>query len=151
MTPVRLLTGPIRTGKTTSLLHAARNDASIGGIASPVEDGARWFRDLRSSAGRPMGPLPGEEADERIGPYAFASDAFAWAAERLVEAAHDPSLRLVVIDELGPLELKGGGFAPHWPRVAEALRDKQLLVVIREGRVEEVCRSFGLEVVATQE
>ena len=79
-----------------------------------------------------------------VGRYRFDAAAFAWAARRIALVAEDPSRRWLVLDELGPLELKGAGLAPAVEILLAAPRHVTPVLVIRDGLVEPMLERFGL-------
>jgi nucleoside-triphosphatase THEP1 len=70
--------------------------------------------------------------DLRVGSYHLSSATFAEANRRLEEALHAD---LICLDEIGPLELRGGGFAPGLRMLAE--RYTGILVVTVRPRLAE--------------
>jgi nucleoside-triphosphatase THEP1 len=129
--PVTLLvTGEVGAGKTTACARfvelARAQGISVGGILTePEEDpsGRRvglWARDLwrgerflLASCVRPL-------SDLRRGPYSFDPAAFAWGIAA-VQMALSEGAGLVILDEVGPVELeRGEGFAPLIAPLAEA-------------------------------
>ncbi|PZW48657.1 nucleoside-triphosphatase THEP1 [Humitalea rosea] len=141
---VAVLTGPVHTGKTTRLMTRAVTEPSLGGIVSPQEGATRWFRDLRDLAAVPMDASTEapETSVQQVGRFRFRTGAFYWAAERMESAFANPALTTVVLDEVGPLELRGLGFAPWLPRWIEQHSDR-LLLVVRDGILNDVVSCFG--------
>lgn len=136
-----ILTGERGVGKTTLCLELARGRPGFVGIVSPaifddsgakvgfsalcLETGERW--DLGRSDIRLDGP--------RYGKYSFSAAGFTRALGCL-ERALRLTDSVVVLDELGPLEMQeDGGFAPALPLLREASR---VLVVTRPGLAEAV-------------
>ncbi len=141
---VAVVSGPIGTGKSTRLLDIAARDRRIGGVVSPQEEATRWFRDLRDLAAVPMdasAEAP-ESAVQLVGRFRFRASAFRWAAVRLEDALADERLSTIVLDEVGPLELRGLGFAP-WLSGWIADHAPRLLLVVRDSAVEHVAERFG--------
>jgi nucleoside-triphosphatase THEP1 len=135
---ILVLTGPVHAGKTTFLERACRRwserGLSCAGFLSPAvtgADGGSGYDLLELPAGprRPYlrrGDGPGAE---RTGPFVFA----AGALERARSILRDPGRAdLLVVDEVGPLELGGGGL---WPDLSEAVRrpGRTSLLVAREA------------------
>jgi len=133
-----ILTGGVGTGKT----------AFVGGLLKILESrslfvdgfvGERVFENERLSgydivAVRDGRRLPflrrtGVAGGTSIGPWRLDPSGLAAAAEII---RHSEPGSLLVVDELGPLELEGGG---HWPALAAVLDQpgRRFLFVIREG------------------
>ncbi|MCL6431745.1 MAG: nucleoside-triphosphatase, partial [Anaerolineae bacterium] len=77
----------------------------------------------------------------RRGPHIFDPAAFAWATER-VRRALDGGPALVIIDEIGPIELEmGGGFAPLLGPVANCA--VPALLVVRQSLRQALAQRLG--------
>lgn len=142
-TRVTIISGPIRSGKTTRMAAWARGRGDVTGLLSPDGPDGRLFVDLTTGETIAMeGPRPGEPAIH-IGRFAFRAAAFDWANARLIEAARDPRCPPLVIDEIGPLELRGGGL--HAGLTAALERSEgQVYLVVREHLVDAVRERFAL-------
>jgi nucleoside-triphosphatase THEP1 len=140
---VLVLSGPVHAGKTTFLervlpLWRARGLACAGFLSPAVTDEAGEtgydLVEIGSGRRRPYLRRRAEPGAERIGPYVFVPAALERARAIIRESG--PS-RLLVVDEVGPLELRGGGLWPalrgalaaHWPA---------LLLVVREDIVKDL-------------
>ena len=145
---VIVLTGPVHAGKTTFLEQACRRwserGLSCAGFLSPA------VTDENGKTGYDLLELPGgvrraylrrreEPGAERIGPFAFV----AGALDRARSILRDPGRAgLLVVDEVGPLELRGGGL---WPVLHEALRrpERTSLLVVRDAIVGELAAALA--------
>jgi len=123
---VQLLVGARRSGKTTTcqLLAetARRRGLRVGGIVSPpLYAGGRCvgYRVVDLASGRSE-PLANETGPglERAGRFHFTSAGLALGRAAL-ETAALAAVDLVIVDEVGPLELAGGGWSQRLDRVAE--------------------------------
>jgi len=81
----------------------------------------------------------GEPDAERAGPFFFGSETLDLARAIIREA--DPR-ELLIVDEVGPLELRGGGL---WPALREivAAPGRRSLIVVREGILEDFVAALG--------
>jgi nucleoside-triphosphatase THEP1 len=70
----------------------------------------RRFHDLWTGEEMAKEPAAAGEPVIEVGRFRFRAAAFAWAAQRIA-AAVAAGADLVVIDEVGPLELRGEGLA----------------------------------------
>jgi nucleoside-triphosphatase THEP1 len=128
------------------LCEAARAAGfSVAGLAAPaVRQGGRLVGfdavDLRTGAAAPLA-RPGPGAVQHVGRFGLLAEGLALGREAL----HHPqalSADLVVVDEFGPLELRGGGWRDATDRlVAEAAG--LILLVVREELVAAVGGLFG--------
>lgn len=140
---VRILSGPRGAGKTTALATAPWI-AGAWGFLSPVVEGRRVLRLLPAGTlvpfeVDPVGPGSGEV---RVGRFRLHRDAFQIASRHTLLAPDLPDTRIVV-DEVGPLELRGEGFAELLPRLLTR-REGELWLVVRTGLVEAVRGRFSL-------
>ena len=84
---------------------------------------------------------PGEKDTLSIGRYVFSATGFRKAIAHLRNNMHKPGL--LIIDEIGPLELRGNGFKDVLEEILKE-RTGDLLIVVRENLVDEVVRKFGI-------
>jgi len=135
-----ILTAPIQSGKTTSLINwsAARKD--VHGILTPVASGKRVFMNAQTREQFPMEATTGEKT-LAIGRFAFSKAGFDKAIQIIRNAISKEGW--LVIDEVGPLELKGEGFCDVLKEVS-AIRNEKTILVVREGMVEKVKAYFNI-------
>jgi nucleoside-triphosphatase THEP1 len=140
---ILVLTGPVQGGKTTflegSLARWASRGLAPGGFLSVAVTGASGatgydLLELKTGRRHPYLRREGKPDAERIGPFFFVLETLELARSIIREA--DPR-ELLVVDEVGPLELLGGGL---WPALREALSRPGLrcLFVVREEILEDV-------------
>ncbi len=145
---ILVLTGPVHGGKTTflesSLARWASRGLAPGGFLSvAVTDtsGAAVYDllELKTRRRHPFLRREGEPNAERIGPFFFVPSTLELARSLIREA--DPR-ELLIVDEVGPLELMGGGL---WPALREFLSrpGRRCLLVVREEVLEEVVAGLG--------
>lgn len=144
MVSTTIITGPVRSGKTTRLARWARERGDVGGVLSPDGPNGRTFVDPATGDTCAMENPGPDEAALVIGRFRFRAAAFEWANERLRAAAASGGGTPLVIDEIGPLELAGGGL--HAGLLAALDRPGgELLLVVRTHLVDEVRTKFGLQ------
>ena len=80
-----------------------------------------------------------EEAG-RLGPYVFSADAFRFGIGILEQSIADPAVRALFLDEAGPLELKGQGFAGVLPALLRS--GKELYITVRTSCLESFLRKY---------
>jgi len=139
---IYILTGKIQSGKTSALIKWSAGKTDIFGILTPVIDGRRFFMDAHSRIQFRMEAGETEKAILSIGRYNFSKAAFEHAAEIIRQSINKNGG--LVIDEIGPLELRKKGFHPV---IKESLKNHRakLLFVIRENLVGEVTELFELK------
>ncbi|MFC3880195.1 nucleoside-triphosphatase [Algoriphagus namhaensis] len=132
---ITLLTGPKRAGKTT-WLH--KNKSASAGFLSPIVSEKRQFLLLPSSETFPMEEPAGQL---QVGKYSFSAGAFARVEAHIHQHFHDEEL---IIDEIGPLEIRGEGFSDLLRLILEQYGGK-LLIVLRTEIVQEAIEAFQLD------
>lgn len=134
---VLVLTGPVHGGKTTFLESAVPvwtgRGLDCAGFLSPAVAGAAGTQgydllEIGTDRRRPYLRRQGPPGAERTGPFFFVPDALERARSIIRESG---PAGLLVVDEVGPLELAGGGL---WPALRDALKrqDRTFLLVARE-------------------
>jgi nucleoside-triphosphatase len=143
-----VLSGPIHGGKTTfierSLPRWTVRGLLCGGFLSlAVTDGngAKGYDFLEIKGGRRLPYLRREGAPdaERTGPFFFVPETLELARTIIRET---DACELLVVDEVGPLELRGGGL---WPALREILAApaRRSLLVVREEILEDFVAAVG--------
>jgi len=139
---ILVLTGPVHGGKTTflegSLARWASRGFALGGFLSVAVTGGSGtpgydLLELKTGRRHPYLRREGEPDAERIGPFFFVPSTLERARSIIREAGpHE----LLIVDEVGPLELLGGGL---WPVLREALTlpGMRCLLVARKEILED--------------
>lgn len=143
MSDIYILAGKLHSGKTLSLLHWVQNRNDVYGILSPVMNGKRFFQDVSTKKIF----LMESEADEKevleVGKYMFSKSAFL-RAEKIILSALKQKAGWLIIDEIGPLELKGEGLDGVLKQVLSKNSQLKILLVIREHLLEDITAYFGI-------
>ncbi len=146
--PRIILTGPRGAGKTTLLESAARSLQALGlrpaGILSPgyFENGRRVRYEiliLDTGERLPLAERDGNAPPDSGGCYRFQPGTIAAGLQALSDgrlAAAD----VVIVDEVGPMELRGEGWAPALDAVAAM--PAPMVWVVRPNLVDEVRRRW---------
>lgn len=141
---IYIVTGAIHSGKTTKLIEFCKSNPKAAGILSPVIDGKRHFMDIRKMEPFPMEAMEGEKDVLPVGKYIFSLAAFK-RAEKILSNCFSNKDALIVIDEIGPLELREKGFAEILRKsLALPLLNTKLLLVVRENIIDDVIEYFDL-------
>jgi len=143
-----ILTGPVHIGKTTVLervVHELRKEKiDINGFLSEavLENqeviGYDLF-DIKKEESIPFIRKEGERDWQRIGPFSFIPQGLARAKEIIFQSKEDA---LLIVDEVGPLELAGKGL---WPALKEVIfkPSKRSILVVRTGILEDFLALLG--------
>jgi nucleoside-triphosphatase THEP1 len=141
---VFIYTGYVQTGKTTQLLKWIQGRSDIYGILTPIIDGKRKFMDAGTGQIFEMESSEGEQRVLPIGKYSFSRAGFEKATWIIENAMNKEGW--VVIDEIGPLELEGKGFAPVLKKLLAMGRPGVVLVIRDKDEVaKRVIQEFGIE------
>lgn len=137
---IHILTGPIRSGKTTALLKWVEEKKDVTGILTPDVDGIRHFMNI---ANHQLFKMEASANEEKIvvGRFAFSKINFEKANTILLEAMDGKGW--LVLDEAGPLELNGEGFYNSIKTILDSGKEK-ILLVVREELVEKFCVCFQM-------
>ena len=140
---VVLLCAPVQSGKTTSLVKWSDSRVDVYGILTPEVNGQRMFMDAHTRQLFLMEAKNGEADTISVGRFVFSQVNFEKA--RLVIRNSIDKKGWLVIDEVGPLELQGEGFAEVLREVL-ARRTEKILLVVRdkEEMAEKVKQCFGM-------
>lgn len=147
-----ILCGSPGAGKTTHLQRliadAAAGGRSVGGVFSPaVFEGIRRVGydlvDLWTGSRRPLARLrSGKDVPATVGEYVF-DEAAIREGNAALAAAMRGRVEVLAIDEVGPLEFRGGGWAPA---LECALRESspagEMILTIRPSLADELPERF---------
>jgi len=131
------LSGPGSSGKTTCctqiVTRARETGQSVGGFVCPaVYKGGEKVGidqvDIRTGERRRLGMRAGEVGERTIGCWLLDRSVLAWGNEIILGLKNED---LVVMDELGPLELEEGYGYQEGLRLLDESRYRAALVVVR--------------------
>jgi len=135
-----ILTAPIQSGKTTSLINWSAERKDVHGIFTPVVGGKRIFMNAQTKEPFPM-EATGEDETLVVGRFVFSKTGFDQAIQIIRDSITKKGW--LVIDEVGPLELRGEGFSGVLKEML-MLRKEKILLVVREGMTDQVKETFLL-------
>lgn len=148
---LHVLTGPVLGGKTSLLREKTallkEGGFRVMGILCPgkISEGRRsefWLENIHTGEQIPMGSERVMEGWKKYRRFYFNPQAFL-TGEVWIQNAVSEQADLLVLDEVGPMELEGQG----WYGILEKLQNnsgiKQLWTV-REKLVPEVCRRWNI-------
>ena len=158
-----LLTAARGAGKTTAcqrFLELARDDGmQVGGILAPSRYDDRGQKasievvDASTGERRTLAVVEPDAARRTVGRYRFDPEVMEWALARVMHALNMP-IDVVIIDEIGPLELiQKSGFAPAIAAISSAQARSVILVVRPElvSRLQERLQDSAPATVALTE
>ena len=96
-----------------------------------------------------MEATAGETNIIQTGKYVFSETAFVRAVE-ILQSCVSRNVELIIIDEVGPLELRGKGFSEILRHLLSHLQKTDILLVVRENIVDEVIEHFQLPIKNTK-
>jgi nucleoside-triphosphatase THEP1/molybdopterin converting factor small subunit len=152
MADIHILTGPVDSGKTTFLreiLSGPDGPASPAAAPSRPRDGYLSLRvlekgrtegydlfNLADGSVRPFLRRKGGPGWPTVGGYSMVPETLTLAG-RLIRGSRPAGL--LIIDEIGPLEMSGEGV---WPALDDVLReaDRDILLVVRDSLL-DACRA----------
>ncbi|MFM7015126.1 MAG: NTP transferase domain-containing protein [Bacteroidota bacterium] len=143
---ILILSGPIQSGKTTSIFKFIANKKKVGGFLCPDINGKRMIYFPNENS---VGPFQVEPSEDtlNIGKFSFDHDVFNKACELLVSPLTLAN-ELVVVDEVGPMELKEQGYYSSLNKLIVNWNSNSsgvLILVVREHLVREVKDKFDLK------
>lgn len=137
---IYILTAPIQSGKTTSLLQWSEKRKDVFGILTPVVNGKRMFMNAHSRQLFLMEAKGGETEVMKIGRFVFSKNNFDIAIQIIRDSIEKEGW--LVIDEIGPMELQGEGFSAVLKEVIARRTGKILLVVRDKDNMPEKVQEF---------
>lgn len=140
---IYILTGEIQSGKTTTLMQWSAGRKDVFGILSPIVDGKRFFMNIQTGERFEMEAQEGETEILKIGKYSFRKKSFNKAITTLQLSLNEKKGWLV-IDEIGPLELRKEGFYKILNEILGTKTSLQIILVVRNSLIEEVINFFRL-------
>lgn len=150
--PVNIFSAGKGEGKTSFLRRyaawAVDRGRSVGGVACPAvfEGGQRVgydLIDLHRDNRRPLARVvTSADITPTVGMYRFDDDAVAEGNAAILAALRE-RLDIIAIDEVGPLEFRGGGWTPGLETALEENDSEQeLIVVVRPALVDKLPTRF---------
>ena len=149
MHTIDILTGPIQSGKTTHLISWLKFHKNCAGILAPVVDTKRQLYSIHNEEFHPFEVTENTSQDEEfltVGKYRFRKTSFEWARLQL-EQAIKLKPQWLVIDEIGPIELRGEGLEPQVSKIISKYprsRKNRVILVIREQLLEKAIEFYNL-------
>ena len=141
---VRLIHGEIGSGKTRRAAAWVESEGlagrTVAGVLALKASTGREFLDIATGDQVALEHPAEDEMAVPVGRFQFRQAAFDWAVDRIEQSLGQAGS--VVIDEVGPLELRGAGFAPLLDRLAQDHPGIQRVLLVRTSLIEAVAERF---------
>ncbi|MDH7513377.1 MAG: nucleoside-triphosphatase [Clostridiales bacterium] len=145
---ILVLTGPVHSGKTSLLKNlvkelkrrGVRADGFLSLVALKKGETARYdLFDLKTEKAIPFLRKTGKKTWSKIGPYFIIPRALNRAKQKILGCDRK---NFLIVDEVGPLEIRGEGL---WPALSLALKKPSLglLLVARHSVLPDVLALIG--------
>ncbi|HOW37449.1 MAG TPA: hypothetical protein P5154_02345 [Candidatus Izemoplasmatales bacterium] len=150
---IHIVSGKVNSGKTgklAAMYQFFRNQGdgfvSVKEMEGDLVVGYRAMR-LKTMEERPLlvreNRLPaGFDPLDEIGPFRMSRSGLAWIESEL-EAMLARGESPLYLDEIGPLELAGGGFAPIFRKCLAT--GTEMYIAVRKDIIPDVVNVFGIE------
>lgn len=141
---IYIVTGGIKTGKTTFVEKWIKSKTNVAGIIQPVINGERFIKNISSNKYKKLTTDVINSTTIKIGKYLFDNETFNWAKDQLNEAVKTKP-EWLVIDEFGILELDGKGLEPEFTNILNRIKKQnhtKLLVIIRENLLDQFLNKY---------
>lgn len=153
---VNILTGEMDAGKTTELIRLyhelpAGTADGFASIKSFSEQGVLEGYDLKRLASGEGFPFIRLSPADAVSPqqdsfgfdrFIFLREPLAIAEQAIRDILSDPSIRTILLDEIGPVELEGNGFCGTLKMLLAS--DKELYLCINRKNLDPVAKKFGI-------
>lgn len=142
-----LFSREVHSGKTTELLELLEHKVGIGGILCPNKNGRKHAMFLPERKTYPL-ESNGEKSSIKVGNYILDKTILKKISDYLAQMKpHD--FGLIVVDEIGKLELKNEGYEPGLSRLIQNFHKEQpscsLILVVRDSLLLQVIEKYKLE------
>nr|WP_321232112.1 nucleoside-triphosphatase [uncultured Psychroserpens sp.] len=147
---IYILTGNVRTGKTSALLDWCNGRYDVDGVLCPDDDkGERYFLNIKSKDTYPLEIQKGVDNSQivSVGPFRFLKSSFQKANEYLIDVNDKRAYNYVIIDELGKLELKNIGLHESAITIINSYQlnlNHHLILVVRTSLLEHIIRHYKI-------
>jgi nucleoside-triphosphatase THEP1 len=145
-----ILSAPIQTGKTTALMEFWElGITSFDGFITPDIDESRKLIFLDKDEELPFQLEDNAKEDVlQIGRFKLSQSTFN-AVKNKLQNLHNTRAQLIIIDEIGPLEMNNYGFEPELSSFIEKFKamnsSKLLIIVVRNTILNAAIEKYKLE------
>ena len=141
MAKVVIVQGKLDGGKTSYMQKLSEELLDVDGIITLKDSDFRsyFFHEVRTHLNYMGLSADMIISDERFGRYFISRKNFERASRYVLSCNN----RNILLDEVGRMEIQGGGFADTLRELLK--RDITLYIAVREDFVEDVIKTFGIE------
>lgn len=142
---IKIVTGKIQSGKTTSLFKFINENKNTDGILAPIVNNKRTLYHISTKTIKEFEAEKHSANTVSVGKYHFLNESFYWANEKLIESFNS-SVKYLIIDEIGKLELRGEGLHKSTQVILNEIKnsDKILILVIRDYLLDEILKYYNI-------
>lgn len=149
---VIILRGSEKTGKSTFLQNIVENlnykNIKLGGFISPSvfekdQHAGYDLIDLKTYSKKALSRIHGNEEMPRVGNFYFREEGLEFGS-KIIELDYLEDVEVVMIDEVGPWELKNQGWAKGLSQLARSF-EGPMIWVVRESIVDKVIENWSLK------
>lgn len=142
---IYIITGEVRTGKSTRVYRWFENRQDVGGFVS-LDDGPLRYLHNAYTREKITHQIVKTDQEEvlNIGKFTFLKSSFDSAIAWTLQQNENPDINYLVIDELGKLEVKGEGFS-ELIRTLLQKSEKHLVIIIRDYLYEKALHNYGIK------
>ncbi len=144
-----ILSDAIRSGKTSALQNWAKKTPNVVGFLTPDIGEKRVFQNIETGK---ILPMEVEKGDLIVGKYNFDSQSFLYVEKYILKAYHSSGSKYIVLDEIGPLEIKKNlGFHNLLLQLQDNmdLVGPDLFFVVRDYCLEEFLEKYNFKNIET--
>ncbi len=144
---IRILSRPVRTGKTSELQAFIKLQDSVAGFLTPDIDGKRMLYDIAEDIFYPFESDENEQSPVlKVGRFCFLQEGFE-KGQDILKSAFDKEW--IIIDEVGKLEVEQNiGFEPAVTEMINNCKENtetKLILVIRESLLQKAIEKYSLQ------
>ena len=138
-----ILSGSKGAGKTIVCGEVARRLGYVGGVIAPREKEGTKAVDLLTGEGMELTwKKPGDGKWMPVGNRFISMDGLNFANQAISDAIHDPNCQIIVIDEIGLLEMQGMGLIVNTINALSS--GKHNLLAVRESVKKDFLLKYGM-------
>jgi nucleoside-triphosphatase len=147
MSNIYIFTGEIKSGKTTRLEKWLAENTGSDGILAPCVNGKRYLKRIKTGETKLLEYEGDDQKIEltKICNYNFLKSVFDWGQTEIYDA-YSQKPKWLIIDEIGPLELKGKALEPMVSKVLNESNSENIniVLVVRKILIEKVIENYKL-------